>query len=71
VQVGAGSIVGAGAVVTKSIPPQSLVMGVPGKVVKALSDQQAAALIEHAQKYHQLALAHAGQAEDIGFSKES
>jgi acetyltransferase-like isoleucine patch superfamily enzyme len=32
VSIGAGSIVGAGAVVTKSIPPQSIALGVPAKV---------------------------------------
>lgn len=36
--IGAGSIVGAGAVVTKGtvIPPNSLVMGIPAKVVRSL-----------------------------------
>jgi carbonic anhydrase/acetyltransferase-like protein (isoleucine patch superfamily) len=67
VTVGAGSIVGAGAVVTKSVPPQSLVMGVPGKIVRAVSEQQAADLIDHARQYHQLALAHAGKSIDLGF----
>ena len=60
VRVGTGSIIGAGAVVTKNIPPGSLVMGVPGKVVRQLSDTEITELIEHAEKYHQLALLHAG-----------
>lgn len=59
VRVGAGSIVGAGAVVTKDIPPLSLVVGVPGKVVRSVPPEEAQQLIEHAQKYHHLALAHA------------
>ena len=67
VRVGAGSIIGAGAVVTKDVPPQSLVVGVPGQVVRAVSDQQAMELLEHAQKYYQLALAHAGRSNDLGF----
>lgn len=67
VRVGTGSIVGAGAVVTKDVPKRSLVMGVPGKVVRPISDQQALELLEHAQKYHQLALAHAGRSNDLGF----
>ena len=33
VTIGHGSIVGAGAVVTKSIPPYSIAVGVPAKVV--------------------------------------
>ncbi|GAB1537628.1 gamma carbonic anhydrase family protein [Scytonema sp. NUACC21] len=61
VRVGSGSIIGAGAVVTKNIPPLSLVMGVPGKVVRQISDSEAADLIEHAKLYKNLALAHAGK----------
>lgn len=67
VRVGAGSIVGAGAVVTKDVPPRSLVVGVPGKVLRQLSEAEAAELIEHAHKYHQLALAHGGKGTDLGF----
>jgi acetyltransferase-like isoleucine patch superfamily enzyme len=39
VQVGRGSIVGAGSVVTKSIPPYSIVVGVPAKVIGSRSSQ--------------------------------
>lgn len=67
VRVGAGSIVGAGAVVTKDVPPKSLVMGVPGKVIKAVSDERVKGLIDHARKYHQLALVHAGKGTTLGF----
>ncbi|MEO0538968.1 MAG: gamma carbonic anhydrase family protein [Cyanobacteria bacterium P01_A01_bin.123] len=67
VRIGAGSMVGAGSVVTKSIPPRSLVVGVPGKIFRQLSEEESADLIEHAKKYHQLALVHAGQGKDLGF----
>jgi carbonic anhydrase/acetyltransferase-like protein (isoleucine patch superfamily) len=68
VRVGAGSIIGAGAVVTKDVPERSLVMGVPGKVIRPVSDTEAADLIEHAERYEKLALAHAGKGTDLGFS---
>ena len=67
VQVGAGSIVGAGAVVTKDVPPRSLVVGLPGKVVRQLADEEVAELIDHAEKYHQLARVHAGTGKNLGF----
>ena len=68
VRVGAGSIIGAGAVVSKSVPPRSLWVGIPAKPFREVTDKQAAELIEHAQKYEQLALVHAGQGTDLGFS---
>lgn len=39
VTVGKGSIIGANAVVTKDVPPYSVVAGVPGKIVKSLSNR--------------------------------
>ena len=36
--IGAGSVVGAGAVVTKSVPPNSLVLGVPARVVRMITE---------------------------------
>jgi carbonic anhydrase/acetyltransferase-like protein (isoleucine patch superfamily) len=67
VRVGAGSIIGAGAVVTKDIPSRSLVVGVPGKVMRELSESEAQELITHAQRYEKLALVHAGKGTDLGF----
>lgn len=69
VRVGASSIIGAGAVVTKDIPPFSLVVGIPGKVLRQITDTEAAELIEHAEHYQKLALVHAGKGTDIGFTK--
>jgi acetyltransferase-like isoleucine patch superfamily enzyme len=38
VTIGSGSVIGSGAVVMRSIPPYSLVVGVPARVVKRLED---------------------------------
>ncbi len=59
VTIGQGSIVGAGAVVTKSIPPRSMALGVPAKVVRELSEEEIASLVTHAHHYVQLARHHA------------
>ncbi|MEB3294824.1 MAG: gamma carbonic anhydrase family protein [Synechococcales bacterium] len=67
VRVGAGSIVGAGAVVTKDVPAGSLVVGIPGKVVRSLSPEEIEGLKTHAEHYEKLALVHAGQGTDLGF----
>lgn len=68
VRVGTGSIVGAGAVVSKDVPPYSLVVGVPAKRLREVSLEQAAELIVHAQRYEKLALVHAGKGTDLGFT---
>ncbi|MEX0323536.1 MAG: gamma carbonic anhydrase family protein [Puniceicoccaceae bacterium] len=51
--IGKRSIVGAGAVVTKNmqVPPGSLVLGMPAKVVKQLSEEEQATLKPWAEKY--------------------
>jgi carbonic anhydrase/acetyltransferase-like protein (isoleucine patch superfamily) len=55
--VGEGSIIGAGAVVTegKAIPPHSLVLGVPGRVVGETTQEQQERIIRNAQEYVKLA----------------
>ncbi|MCA0376840.1 MAG: gamma carbonic anhydrase family protein [Gemmatimonadetes bacterium] len=60
VRVGAGSIIAAGAVVLEGtqIPPGSLVVGVPGKVVRALDEAQQARTVANAARYVALAQAH-------------
>lgn len=67
VRVGAGCIVGAGSVVTKDVPDRSLVVGVPAKVLRQLSEDEAADLVEHARRYEKLALVHAGKGTELGF----
>ena len=55
--VGEGSILGAGTVVTegKEIPPRSLVLGVPGKIVREVTDAQYQSTIKNALAYVELA----------------
>lgn len=69
VRVGTGSIVGAGAVVTKDVPPHSLVVGIPAKLLREISETEAAELIEHARRYEKLAWVHAGKGTDLGFTQ--
>ena len=40
VTIGDGCIIGAGAVITKDIPPYSVVVGVPAKVVRRRKDDE-------------------------------
>lgn len=58
--IGEGSIVAAGAVVGEGvvIPPRSMVMGVPGKVKRELSEEQASTGATSAEHYRALAKEH-------------
>lgn len=58
--VGAGSLVAAGAVVREGavIPPRSLVGGVPGKVLRELTDEEVERVVAGAQIYVDLATRH-------------
>lgn len=51
--VGTGSIIGAGAVVTEgaNIPPNSLVVGVPGKIIRETTEEQRLHILRNAQNY--------------------
>ena len=52
-RIGAGSIVAAGTLVVEGmeVPPQSLVMGSPGKVKRALTDTEVAGIQMYADRY--------------------
>jgi len=56
-RIGKQSIIGAGAVVTErtKIPPRSLVLGVPGKVVRTITKEEIRYIRKAAERYYQLA----------------
>ena len=56
-KVGDGSIIGAGSVITegKDIPPNSVVIGIPGKVVKQADQAQLHNILHNAASYVELA----------------
>jgi len=53
VHVGTGSIVGAGAVVREGmkIPPNSLVLGVPGRIARSTTDEEHERIRKTVQSY--------------------
>ena len=55
--VGAGSLIGAGALVppNMTIQPKSLVVGMPGKVVRVVTDAEYQMIIDRPQEYIDLA----------------
>ena len=55
--IGAGSLVGAGALVSPNmqVPSKSLVVGIPGKVVRELKNEEYKMIIERPQEYIELA----------------
>jgi carbonic anhydrase/acetyltransferase-like protein (isoleucine patch superfamily) len=58
--IGEGCIIGAGALVPekREIPPRSLVIGTPGRVVREVTDAEFAAIARSAAHYWELAQAH-------------
>ena len=62
VVVGSGSIVGAGAVCREGmeIPPNSLVVGVPAKVIRETTDAERARIVHTVQAYLELQNVHRG-----------
>lgn len=58
--IGAGSLIAANALVLEytSVPPGSLVMGVPAKALRSLTPEEQAGLIENARRYAEVAQAH-------------
>lgn len=66
-RIGRGSIVGAGALVpeNKEFPPHSVLMGVPAKVIKTLSPEQAARVAAGADHYVEYGAAYARHLGDL------
>jgi carbonic anhydrase/acetyltransferase-like protein (isoleucine patch superfamily) len=56
-EIGENSLLGAGTVVTEGtrIPPGSVVVGVPGKLIKQVSDEQREHIVKNAGNYWDLA----------------
>ncbi|HEV2305502.1 MAG TPA: gamma carbonic anhydrase family protein [Candidatus Acidoferrales bacterium] len=64
-RIGTGSIVAAGTLVTEGmiVPPGSLVMGHPGKVKRALTDEDQKSINDYAQRYVEYKNIHAEEAQ--------
>jgi carbonic anhydrase/acetyltransferase-like protein (isoleucine patch superfamily) len=59
--IGTGSLIGAGALVPEGmvIPPRSLVLGMPGRVLRQTSDEEVERIRSNAAHYRALRLVHA------------
>lgn len=59
-EIGEGCLIGAGAVVREGqkIPPRSIVVGVPGKVIGQTTEAQLRDFEDRAVRYHETALRH-------------
>jgi carbonic anhydrase/acetyltransferase-like protein (isoleucine patch superfamily) len=58
--IGSGSLIGAGALVPPNmkVPPKSLVVGMPGKIVRRVKTEEYKMIIERPQEYIELAVAY-------------
>jgi len=67
--IGTGSIIGAGTLVKENsnIPPFSMVVGIPGKIVKNLNKDILKENISWAKKYTKLAMLHYKNADNITY----
>ena len=66
-EIGPNCLIGAGAVVTagKNIPAGSLVMGVPAKVVRELSEDEINGILRNAHEYVRLAQKFKDESEEL------
>jgi carbonic anhydrase/acetyltransferase-like protein (isoleucine patch superfamily) len=69
--IGGGCIIGAGALIPERrvVPPRSVVRGVPGRIAREVTEQEAAYSLKHAAEY--IALAEAYAAGKIKTAKEA
>lgn len=65
-EIGPNCLIGAGAVVTagKNIPAGSLVMGVPAKVIRELTEDEINGMLQNAREYVRLAKLYKDEAEN-------
>jgi len=72
-RIGEGSIIAAGALVREDqeIPPRSVVVGVPGKIIGQVTDEQFREAEARARRYHALARRHAEGKADPRFLAET
>ncbi len=66
-EIGPNCIIGAGAVIPagKSIPPGSLVMGVPGKVIRQLEEDEVNEILQNAREYAKAVLVYKKQLQEL------
>ena len=67
-EIGDECVVGAGALITegKKIPPRSLVLGMPAKVVRPIGDVEVRKILENAASYLRLARLAAAESAEAG-----